>query len=278
MREKLDAEHYQKRLDLFKEFNKENVIDKGMSLDASLSQRVGINGESIKAETEKTYNDIVNLTKESVDKKLLVLSEAHTKELELIKTSSLNEDQKNKIRLELQKKYLNERKKLLEDFIEEQEKLGVEYNNIINTNLRSSGESIKQELKNINDGIRQQLAEQTSQSISEIIATSETKFKAGEFGDIHSSGARRAKLQYQINEYKQQEQSINEQINALSSENLEKNLDKINALKDQRSELEKQRELEEKQLESLEKREKAARGIETWGGIVKVLQALRQAL
>lgn len=121
---------------------------------------------------------------------------------------------------------------------------GTSYGTAVKQMLAIQQQTITQETEATYDNLSRIAKEKLNEELAEIKqiaqneaeAESRNKFNAGDFGDLKSSHAERAKYKYEITRYEAKSAELNERITALTKEDAEKHSDKIAALKKEAAE------------------------------------------
>lgn len=248
---------------------------------------------SAEAEMKKEANagsgkeDPLQKTIREQDERLKALDEAHQRELAIIKGNKdkarITEAEANKQIESEKEKHYDERKKLLETFINERMQAGASYEQAVAAMLRAQNNTISAEVsatyEHISDIAKEKLNKELSEikqiaedTKTEIENESEKKFNAGDFGDKKSSDAKRAQYKYQIAQYEEKSLELNKQIAELSKDDADAHKEKIAALQEENKELAKMQSNAETNLKNVsntaaENAQKAADKIQEYGQV-----------
>lgn len=248
---------------------------------------------SAEAEMKKEANagsdkeDPLQKTIREQDERLKALDEAHQRELAIIKGNKdkarITEAQANKQIESEKEKHYDERKKLLETFINERMQAGASYEQAVAAMLRAQNNTISAEVsatyEHISDIAKEKLNKELAgikqiaeDAKAEIENESEKKFNAGDFGDVKSSDAKRAQYKYQIAQYEEKSLELTKQIAELSKDDADAHKEKIAALKEETQELAKMQSNAETNLKNVsntlaETAQKAADKIQEYGQV-----------
>lgn len=248
---------------------------------------------SAEAEMKKEANagsnkeDPLQKTIREQDERLKALDEAHQRELAIIKGNKdkarITEAEANKQIESEKEKHYDERKKLLETFINERMQAGASYEQAVAAMLRTQNKTISAEVsatyEHISDIAKEKLNKElvgikqiAEDAKAEIESESEKKFNAGDFGDKKSSDAKRAQYKYQIAQYEEKSLELNKQIAELSKDDADAHKEKIAALQEETKELAKMQSNAETNLKNVsntlaETAQKAADKIQEYGQI-----------
>lgn len=221
------------------------------------------------------------------DERLKALDEAHQRELAIIKGNKdkarITEAEANKQIESEKEKHYDERKKLLEQFINERMQAGASYEQAVAAMLRTQNNTISAEVsatyEHISDIAKEKLNKELAgikqiaeDAKAEIESESEKKFNAGDFGDKKSSDAKRAQYKYQIAQYEEKSLELNKQIAELSKDDADAHKEKIAALQEETKELAKMQSNAETNLKNVsntlaETAQKVADKIQEYGQI-----------
>lgn len=238
-------------------------------------------------ETGKGKEDPLQKTIREQDERLKALDEAHQRELAIIKGNKdkarITEAQANKQIESEKEKHYDERKKLLENFINERMQAGASYEQAVAAMLRTQNKTISAEVsatyEHISDIAKEKLNKELAgikqiaeDAKTEIESESEKKFNAGDFGDKKSSDAKRAQYKYQIAQYEEKSLELTKQIAELSKDDADAHKEKIAALQEENKELAKMQSNAETNLKNVsntlaETTKKAADKIQEYGQV-----------
>lgn len=286
---------YQRTNELLKsqEATLESIRQKRVEL-LSIAEKNFLPTEKLEAEPEETKEtgkgkeDPLQKTIREQDERLKALDEAHQRELAIIKGNKdkarITEAQANKQIESEKEKHYDERKKLLETFINERMQAGASYEQAVAAMLRTQNKTISAEVsatyEHISDIAKEKLNKELAEikqiaedAKAEIESESEKKFNAGDFGDKKSSDAKRAQYKYQIAQYEEKSLELNKQIAELSKDDADAHKEKIAALQEETQELAKMQDNAKTNLKNVsntaaENAQKAADKIQGYGQTV----------